>query len=121
MTQQTHEIHALMGKTFVQIVKVFNVIHFIQADGSKVVMEHWQSCCEDVVIEDICGDLDDLVGTPILVAEKRTQDDPDQAYGEGMWTFYEIRTVKGSVTIRWYGSSNGFYSVGVNVYEVEAE
>ena len=78
------------------------------------VMYHYRDCCESVYIEDINGDLDDLSGATILSIEERTQDE-SQGYGEiMMWTFYDIRTTHGDVTIRWNGSSNGYYSVSVN-------
>jgi hypothetical protein len=89
-------------------------ISMIFSDGTLAIMHHHQDCCETVDIEDINGDLEDLLNTPLLVAEEREQEDPD-AFDSGTWTFYCLRTVKGSIDIRWYGSSNGFYSEGVSI------
>lgn len=96
-------------------------IIFHTQEGNKYKMMHFQDCCEGVSIEDINGDWEDILNQEVLLAEERTQDWEDapenqgkEHWGIGMWTFYVLRTVKGSVDIRWYGESNGYYSIGVS-------
>lgn len=91
-----------------------DVIYFTTTDGVRYVMYHDQNCCENVYIESIEGELENLVGTPILLAEESTQDVEDCEDGDEMWTFYKLATIKGYVDIRWNGSSNGYYSVSVS-------
>lgn len=111
----------LLGKTLKAVYEdpTSSSIMFETDDGLKFKMHHEQDCCEGVYVEDIAGDLNDLVGNPLFIAEERTQDKEDVEYGCGMWTFYELATIKGSVTIRWYGESNGYYSVAVNFEETK--
>lgn len=63
----------------------------------------------------------DLIGTPVLDAYKSSGDDgPLNEYEESYtWTFYSISTIKGSVQLRWYGSSNGYYSEDVDIVRLE--
>ena len=84
-------------------------------------MYHSQDCCESVSIEDVIGDPNDLIGTTVIKADETISDaDPDglnkaSEYRESFtWTFYHIATIKGYVTIRWYGESNGYYSERVD-------
>ena len=97
-------------------------IVFIAKDGRKWRMFHDQDCCESVMVEDICGDLHDLIGVPILLAEcVESNENPEgvsKDYQESFtWTFYKLATNKGRVTIRWYGQSNGYYSERVDFEE----
>jgi hypothetical protein len=89
-------------------------------DGRKFRLHHWQDCTENVYLKDIAGDLQDLVGSPILLAKESTNGlETDQGGFESQqWTFYRFATAKGYVTLSWEGSSNGFYSMSVDFDEI---
>lgn len=84
------------------------------SDGSVAKWMHYQECCEGVDIEDVNGDWGDLIGSPLLVAECREGDVLDVDYGIEQYTFYTFRGVGGSVDVKWHGSSNGYYGIGVH-------
>jgi hypothetical protein len=109
-------ITELIGKTLRFVTQNgTESIDFESESGERWRMEHWQDCCECVEIEDVAGDLQDLVGSPIVMAEEATnQDNPKDPNESFTWTFYKLATAKGYVTIRWYGSSNGYYSESVD-------
>lgn len=112
-------IKELIGQTFTSVIADDTRIVF---ENSEVKYEfyHCQDCCEDVYIEDICGDLDDLVGTPLLIAEESvSNENPEGITKEDQdsftWTFYKFATTKGYVDVRWYGESNGYYSESIDL------
>jgi hypothetical protein len=120
------EINELVGKTLDRIIILNDKseINFYCTDGISYSMLHHQDCCESVYVDDIVGDIKDLIDTPILEAREDTnQNDPkqDDTNDSFTWTFYNIRTINGSVTIKWYGTSNGYYSESVSFDQVESE
>lgn len=94
---------------------------FTLLSGERYRLYHQQDCCETVRINDVIGELSDLIGSPVLMAEEVSNGDAPvdvekSEYGdEGCtWTFYKLATIRGYVTIRWLGESNGYYSESVD-------
>lgn len=119
----------LIGKIIKKIKNYSDEEIRIELDNGEVYsLNHMQDCCESVRIEDIYGDLEDLLNTPILSAECVSSNHNDESFSKDdkdfmdtytlsesyTWTFYKISTIKGSVTLRWLGTSNGYYSEEVN-------
>ena len=120
------DIEILKGKVLSAVTATDDEVIFTTVDGDVYKLLHIQDCCESVYVESIVGDLDDLVGEEILRAEEtenlfdiiknaEKEDSGDDSY---TWTFYKLATRKGYVDIRWYGSSNGYYSEGVDFIKI---
>mgnify|MGYP007069479737 CR=1 FL=1 len=108
----------LLGKTLVSIEKTEDELTFTTTEGEVFKSYHNQDCCESVEIEDICGDLQDLIGTPITLAEETFKEGGESTQCESStYTFYKFATVKGYVDLRWYGISDGYYSERVSLVE----
>jgi hypothetical protein len=98
----------------------------ITASGREFLMKHDQDCCESVRVESIKGDISRALGETIIDATENS----NSGEGEGAepkldewdeswtWTYYTIRTQSETIVIRWYGTSNGYYSERVDFYEV---
>ncbi len=113
----------LMGVTLQAVTGLIvgsDEVTFIADDNRQWNMLHYQDCCEGVAIEEIIGDVADLIGSPILRAEEVVSDAAESpaVYESGTWTFYKLATIKGEVVIRWLGTSNGYYSESVSFTQV---
>ena len=106
---------------------------FTTIDNKRYLLMHIQDCCESVYIEDINGNLSDLIGSTILMSEEiSSKEHPDdiakelegieEELGQSFtWTFYKFATIKGYVTVRFYGTSNGYYSQTAKFMEISED
>jgi hypothetical protein len=118
---QVRTIDEMVGKTFTSVTRHKDkeegndVLAFVCDDGRTYSFWYEQDCCAKVEMLDACGDLSDLEGSPIVEAEERVKNSSREDYDESeTWTFYSFSTAKGTVVIRWYGTSNGYYSETVS-------
>src|SRR5262245_30241950 len=78
---------------------------FEMADGRKFKMLHHQSCCESVQLEDFEFDAN-MLGKVITLANEETSSEWDgstEEYESATWTFYNLSTTGGTLSMRWLG------------------
>jgi hypothetical protein len=109
------DISNLIGTTIQSIHGLANGSESVTFVTDKGVLRlyHSQNCCESVRVEDYNGDVSDLIGGIVSVAEERYNQEGERGDYRTRWTFYTIRTHKGDLDIRWLGQDNGYYSVSV--------
>ncbi len=108
-------IDCLINKTAKSVCTTDDTMTFGLITGEKIIFYHSQDCCETVYIEAIDGHIDDLVGSPLFMAEEILEYD-----GHTTYTFYKFATIKGYVTVRWNGRSSSYYSETVDI-KIEGE
>lgn len=119
------KIEDMLGLVFTDVTQSVDELRFECAEGTFI-FSHDEECCESVEIESVVGDLQDLVGEPLLLAEESDGETPAEYTFENepesyTWTFYKFATRKGYVDVRWLGESNGYYSERVALkFEVAA-
>lgn len=120
-------INELVGKIISSIIGAeqgSDRILISLSTGEEYEMCHDQNCCETVSIEDINGDIDNLLNSLVTMAEEVSSEENPPGTYKGFqdsftWTFYKFATAKGYVTIRWYGESNGYYSESVSFRRIK--
>ena len=116
------DIELLKDRTIKAIVTDHEeFIIFVLGDNEVVMMNHGQNCCENVSIENINGDLNHLLDTPLLRAEVKSTGNTETSCGDEQYTFYTLATISGYVDLRWYGESNGCYSIEVDVDNISVD
>lgn len=107
----------LIGETIILVEEFPEEIIFTVLGGAKYKMYHEQDCCEEVNLESVDQPWEVIYGSPVLAAEERSNQKENED-GRTTWTFYKIATVRGTVNIRWVGSSNGYYSEDVSFEKI---
>ena len=113
----------LLGQEIIQIaldtVTDCRRLILVLKNGDCVVMQGDPDEMSCVRLEDIAGDWADILNQEILQAEEAVSKTKD-GDGSATWSFYKLATIKGSITLRWCGSSNGYYSESVDLHFLTA-
>lgn len=129
---QNYNVVRLLKKIFVKIEKFRDededrsqgngdALIFHDNDGFKYIMYYENDEGSDgIFIDYITGDLNDLIGVPILRSAVETEI-PFQKEFYQVCTSYILGTSKGSSRIVWCGESNVFYSLEVLFKEIAEE
>ena len=112
----TSKFEQIQGMTITAVVyKESNESLLIHLNTHVLEMIHHQDCCETVYLADVVGSFEDLIGYPLLEVSESIVDIAT-ADMSSTASYYNFKTVKASVQLRWVGESNGYYSETVDCY-----
>ncbi len=118
----------LLNKQIKKINLESDRIEFILKDKGKLIAHHCQDCCEYVHIEQINGDLINIINKDITSITNefgfdtpKTVKIPEWPPESITWTSLKIGSELGVVEFLWRGESNGYYSESVDFYIKENE
>lgn len=99
-------------------------IYFEIANGPDIAISHEQNCCEGFTVVDDGGDLKEQLASLedqiVVEAELATNEEIDKGCDDvEQWSFYKIRTMTTSITFRFMGTSNGYYSMTPDIFVAE--
>lgn len=102
----------LKGKTLVYVDVKDLGVDLITDEGDVYDLSGEEGPPNDchIWVESVVGDINDLLYTPLLMAEESSSVDGVT------WTFYKFATIKGYVDIRFCGESNGYYCEKARVF-----
>ena len=81
--------------------------------GYRYLMMHEQDCCESVWLDDLDGELSDWQNVTVLEASESASLADST---EMQWTFYRLACNLHSLCLRWCGSTDSVYSMGVTLF-----
>lgn len=117
----TSKFEQIQGMTITAVVyKEVSESLLIHLNTHVLEMIHHQECCETVYLADVVGSFEDLIGYPLLEVSESFVDIESEGYESSTASYYNFRTVKASVQLRWIGESNGYYSETVDCYLYKA-
>lgn len=115
--RKSAELNELVGKVIASInglEKESEEVTITTECGESFILYHEQDCCEWVNLDDFETTSKSIVGGTVVLFEERT-DEGEGEYGDTFtWTFYELKTTKGHLMMKWHGESNGYYSESVD-------
>ncbi len=76
MSNEFPKFSDLLGRTLIEVKNFDNdEIQFATDDGKRFRLYHDQDCCESVNVDEIIGNLDDLIGSPLTMADESSSDE----------------------------------------------
>ena len=113
----TSKFEQIQGMTITAVVyKETSESLLIHLNTHVLEMVHHQDCCETVYLADIVGSFEDLIGYPLLEVSESIVDAEIDGCESSTASYYNFKTVKANVQLRWIGESNGYYSETVGCY-----